>query len=245
MKNIYGVYFICCIKHYLDIVKEQLSILEKGLLEKTTKLIIFITNYNENDCIELDKLLSNNEKFILIKSPENLYEKYAINNYKKYISDNDYYLYYFHTKGLKDINDQLFYVSISKRIILNCSLYVGDIINIYYNGMTNLVGNITTPTPSISWSINQAPINSNGIFLVEVSSATTFTTLTFSGTVQYVAGQVSYNLIIPISGDYGDELYYRIKNEKQYKTLCNSVVKSIKYSEVIPIKIGISSLNNY
>ena len=119
MKNIYGVYFICCIKHYLDIVKEQLSVLDKGLLEKTTKLIIFITNYNQNDCIELDKLLSNNVKFIIIKSSENLYEKYAINNYKKYIYDNDYYLYYFHTKGLKDINDPLFYVSLSKRMILN------------------------------------------------------------------------------------------------------------------------------
>ncbi len=119
MKNIYGVYFICCFRNYLSIVKEQLSILDKGLLEKTTKLIIFITIYNENECVELDKLLDNNEKFILIKSPENLYEKYAINNYKKYIDDTDYYLYYLHTKGLKDINDPLFNLYAGKRMILN------------------------------------------------------------------------------------------------------------------------------
>jgi len=132
-----------------------------------------------------------------------------------------------------------------KRIIVIGSLIVGDIINIYYNGFTNLVDNITTPTPSISWSINEAPINSDGIFVVEVSSASTFTTISTSGSVKYVAGESTYNLIIPISGNYGDEFYYRVKNEKQYNTLCNSVVKSIKYSEVIPIKIGISSINNY
>lgn len=130
MKNIYGVYFICCIKHYLDIVKEQLSILNKGLLYKTTKLIIFITNYNETECVELDELL-NNEKFILIKSPENLYEKYAINNYKKYIheiEENDYYLYYFHTKGLKDKNDPLLNEIEKRRIILNYyTLYMFNI----------------------------------------------------------------------------------------------------------------------
>lgn len=132
-----------------------------------------------------------------------------------------------------------------KRIILKGSLFIDDIINIYYNGFTNLVGDITTPTPSISWSIGEAPINSDGIFVVEVSSASTFTAISTSGTVKYVAGQFTYNLTIPISGNYGDEFYYRIKNEKQYNTLCNSVVKSIKYSEVIPIKIGISSTNNY
>jgi hypothetical protein len=140
-----------------------------------------------------------------------------------------------------------YYQSISnpKRIILNGSLFIDDIVNIYYNGFTNLVGEITTPTPSISWSINQAPVNTDGIFVVEVSSATTFTSLVFSGTVKYILGQFNYGLTIPITGNYGDELYYRVKNEKQYKTLCGSVVKSEKYSEIIPIKIGISSLNNY
>jgi hypothetical protein len=119
MKPIYGVYFICCINNYLDIVKEQLSCLNKGLLSNTYKLIIFVTNYNENDCVELDKLLHDNEKFILIKSPHNLYEKFAINNYKKYINHNKYYLYYFHTKGLKPEDDPLIHIFSSRRQILN------------------------------------------------------------------------------------------------------------------------------
>ena len=65
MNKIYGVYFICCINHYLDIVHEQFDILEKGLLQETEKLIIFVTNFNENN-VELDFLLerfNQNNKF--------------------------------------------------------------------------------------------------------------------------------------------------------------------------------------
>lgn len=108
--EIYGVYFICCINNYLEIVEEQLDILQKGLLGVTTKLIIFITNYN-NSCKNLDILLKKykTKKFILVKSPDNLYEKFAINNYKNYInSTKEYYLYYFHTKGVSRINDPYF-----------------------------------------------------------------------------------------------------------------------------------------
>ena len=132
-----------------------------------------------------------------------------------------------------------------KRIILEGDLVVGDIINVYYNGFTNLVGDITTPTPTISWSIPNAPINTGGIFVVEVSSASTFSTIISSATTKYAIGEFNYYATIPLSGNYGDEFYYRIKNEKQYTTLCNSVVKSIKYSEVIPIKLGINSSNSY
>ena len=120
MKNIYGIYFICCINNYLEVVEEQLNILNKGLLEITNKLIIFITKYNDT-CTDLDILLSkyNTEKFILVKSPDNLYEKFAINNYKNYIIDDNYYLYYFHTKGLKNINDPLRHIFSSRRKLLN------------------------------------------------------------------------------------------------------------------------------
>ena len=121
MKNIYGIYFICCINNYLEVVKEQLDILNNGLLHKTTSLIIFITNYNDS-CIEFDILLKkyNSDKIILVKSPDNLYEKFAINNYKNYINDEEeYYLYYFHTKGLKHPDDPLINIFSSRRKILN------------------------------------------------------------------------------------------------------------------------------
>lgn len=79
---IFGVYFICCINNYIDRVKEQLSVLEKGLIDVTSKLIIFITQYDQDKCGELDEILNKYEKLILVKTRDNLYEKYAINNYK-------------------------------------------------------------------------------------------------------------------------------------------------------------------
>jgi hypothetical protein len=121
MTNIYGIYFICCINNYLDVVEEQLSILNEGLLQNTKRLIIFITNYNDND-YKLDNLISKydiDNKITLVKSNENLFEKFAINNYKRYIYDNDYYLYYFHTKGLKNKEDPLINIFSSRRKILN------------------------------------------------------------------------------------------------------------------------------
>jgi hypothetical protein len=213
--------------------------------------ITYISTGNDNDIVN---------KIIDIASPivsgitngegsNSVYFNTTTNKYEVYIdttpiSKNDILVT---VNGAVLANNIDYYQSISnlKRIILEGNLIIGDIINVYYNGMTNLVGNIMTPVPSISWVINEAPINTNGIFVVEVSSASTFTTLSTSGSVKYIAGEFTYNLIIPISGNYGDEFYYRIKNEKQYRTLCNSIIKSIKYSEVIPIKLGISSTNNY
>jgi hypothetical protein len=111
--------------------------------------------------------------------------------------------------------------------------------------MTNLVGDMLTPTLPISWSINRPPIDSNGVFIVEVSDTPIFTSISTSGTVEYVTSQLTYNINMVVTGNYGDMLYYRVVNEKRYKTLCDSIIKSIKYSEIIPIKIGISSINNY
>lgn len=132
-----------------------------------------------------------------------------------------------------------------KRIILSGTIIVGDILVAYYNALTNLIGAITNPQPSFGWVIGDAPVNSDGTFTVEVSTATTFNTISVSGSVEYVTNETTYSLPLSLSGNYGDELYYRIKNEKRYYTLCNSIVKSIKYSETIPIKLGINSTNNY
>jgi len=124
-------------------------------------------------------------------------------------------------------------------------VYFGDIINVYYNGLTNVSGTILTPNPTISWSITNAPINTNGKFIVEVSTATTFNIISTSAVTNYIVGELDYNAPIPITGNYGDVYYYRVKNEKDYYTLCNSIVKSIKYSDTIPITIGINSINTY
>ena len=132
-----------------------------------------------------------------------------------------------------------------RRIILNGDLFVGDILVVYYNSLTSVVGEILTPTPTVSWFINTPPINTNGKFIIEVSTTTTFNTITSSASTNYIIGEVNYNSPLPVTGNYGDVYYYRIKNEKEYYTLCNSIVKSIKYSEIIPITIGINSTNAY
>jgi len=141
MLKIFGVYFICCIHNYLEIVREQFTCLDKGLLDKTDKLIIFITNYDKDKCVELDNILNSyGNKFILIKTQYNLYEKYAINNYKNYITEIDYYLYYFHTKGLKDKNYPLKYIFSSRRQILNYYTLIQYDINIKLLEIYDAVG---------------------------------------------------------------------------------------------------------
>jgi hypothetical protein len=116
-KCIYGVYYVCCYGDlYLSIVEEQLEILKKSkLYEKTKKLYIFICLYNDenHDLKNLFKKFDINNKFELITSHLNLYEKFAINNFRNYIKineTNDYYVYYFHTKGIThEISDSMFH----------------------------------------------------------------------------------------------------------------------------------------
>jgi len=96
-RKIIGIYFICCKGIYLKILKEQIDILiSSGLYSKSDTILCFICNYTE-ECLSL---LNNYSKLKIIKTKENLYEKFAINSFKKYIDDDKYYLYYIHTKGI-------------------------------------------------------------------------------------------------------------------------------------------------
>jgi hypothetical protein len=140
-----------------------------------------------------------------------------------------------------------YYQSISnpKRIILEGFIISGDIINVYYNGFTNIVGRLETPKPNISWSINTPPVNDSGVFTIEVSSASTFNNLVTSGSVGYISGEINYNYTLGIPGRYGDTFYYRVKNEKRYETLCGDIISSVKYSEVVPIKLETNVNDSY
>lgn len=97
---IYGVYYICCIGEYKQIVKEQLTLLQQsGLLSKTQILYCFICQYNPDI---IDILHPFQSKLKIISTTENLYEKYALENFRNYIPSSMifYYMYYFHTKGV-------------------------------------------------------------------------------------------------------------------------------------------------
>jgi hypothetical protein len=150
-RPIYGVYYICCIGHYQSIVNEQLEcIVNSGLYKKTAKLILFISMYNDS-LQDIIKKYDTDNKCMLIKSKENLYEKYAINNYKSYIDKEYYYLYYFHTKavtrGVGSIFDR-------RRKILNYYTLQLYEINIELLQTYDAVGCSLTRDPSLHFSGN-------------------------------------------------------------------------------------------
>jgi hypothetical protein len=80
-------------------MEEQLQSLKKsGLLEKTTELLCFICKF-EIQVMKILKPYKNKIKFIV--TDENLYERFALQNFRHYIQQKEpYYMYYFHTKGV-------------------------------------------------------------------------------------------------------------------------------------------------
>ena len=83
-KNIYGVYFVCCKGNYKKIIEEQLASIQKsGLLEKTTELLVFICEF-DIEVMKFFKPFKTKIKFIVTK--ENLYEKFALQNFRHYVN---------------------------------------------------------------------------------------------------------------------------------------------------------------
>jgi len=136
-------------------------------------------------------------------------------------------------------------ISNSKRFILFGNIVVGDIINIYYNGLTDIVNEVFAQQPTIFWSIPIAPQLVNGEFEAQVSSSETFTTLVDSVVVPYVVNQNGYTAQLTITGGIGDELFYRVCNTKNYETLSGDIITDITYSETIPIILLSNALNGY
>ena len=153
-KNIYGVYFICCSGNYLYIIDEQLKELNNsGLYKMCKNIIIFICSYNPRN-IHLNKLIKYydpDNKYLVITIRENLYEKFAINNYKEYIQDNDYYLFYFHTKGISRKNEKIYQ---NRRKILNFYTLTKYQICIELLENYDCVGCSLTMNPSLHYSGN-------------------------------------------------------------------------------------------
>jgi hypothetical protein len=118
-RPIYGVYFISCVGCYLDIIKEQLQYFTSTELYKKSKKIICVIcsycHYNyplQSILYHLDHL----HIMHLVTTPDNLYEKFAINNYKSHIEDEKYYIYYFHTKGVTHDKDE-YYINIRRNLL--------------------------------------------------------------------------------------------------------------------------------
>jgi len=132
-----------------------------------------------------------------------------------------------------------------KRIILVGDIQLNDIITIVYFPTTNVINGLNTNLPVVSWIINSSPQTENGFFSLEVSTGNTFSNFYFSGYTPYVINNTVYSDTFIASGTVGTVLYYRIKNEKNYKTLCGDIISSIMYSETIPVTIQTNSINSY
>ena len=149
--------------------------------------------------------------------------------------------------GMTLANNIDYYQSTSNnyRLILEGDIIIGDIINIYYNAVTQVQGIISIPNPVIAWDVDPAPIDLNGMFTIELASDTNFTNIVNSATTEYIVGVSGYASQIKLVGGLGTDLYYRIKNEKTYKAIANDNIILIEYSDIVPITVNTNATNNY
>ncbi len=136
-----------------------------------------------------------------------------------------------------------------RRIIIENNVEVGDVITAVYFPNAGIVGNIYTLTPVFGWVIQNAPTDDfDGTFTVEIAAEndTDFNTILFSGNVDYQTGIIYYNTSVTISSvSFGDSFIYRIKNEKRYTPISGEVIKTITYSETLPITVITNEINSY
>lgn len=149
--------------------------------------------------------------------------------------------------GVTLANNIDYYQSTSnlKRIILEGSVLVGDIITIAYFAYPDVVNGISINTPSIAWSIETAPQLNNGLFILQIADSVTFSNVIFTATTPYVSGQTLYNTTVTITGSVGTEYWYRVKNDKIYVSANGNIIESIAFSEIVPIIIETNSINSY
>jgi hypothetical protein len=149
--------------------------------------------------------------------------------------------------GVTIANNIDYYQSITnpKRMILEGDIYVNDVINIYYMSYAEVNGDIWFQPQQILWTISRPPQAVNGLFTVQVSEDTTFTTITQTATTEYVIGKLDYRADISFSGTVGQTYYYRIKNNKNYLSMCGDIISSESFSEIVPIIVRVNSINSY
>lgn len=149
--------------------------------------------------------------------------------------------------GITLANNIDYYQSTSdpKRIILEGILIVTDLLTAYYTTFTDAQGVINNLNMSVAWLINNPPNSLNGLFTVETSTGDTFTVISSSATTNYIIGVNSYSQSVALIEPFGTNMYYRVKNEKFYDTICNDTLSSIAYSEIVPITVGTNLANNY
>lgn len=100
--KIYGFYFIALINDWRKVIKPQLSkLFNSHLINVTDKLYIHIYYENKNECDLLESYLKQQNSIIEIsKSNINEYEFPCLEKIKEKSKNEDFYCWYFHTKGV-------------------------------------------------------------------------------------------------------------------------------------------------
>lgn len=149
--------------------------------------------------------------------------------------------------GVTLANQIDFYQSTSnkKRLILEGDLVVGDVITIAYFPQASVVNGIVSTNPLVSFSIETPPQKPNGLFTLEISETALFDNTVFTASTDYLVGVTTYGIPFSVSGKVGTQLYYRVKNEKNYITFCGNSISAATYSDIIPIIIQTNSINSY
>lgn len=109
-KRVYGVYHIFCVNVWNKLVVEQLdAIKDSGLMAVTDKLYISCIYSDKNDLVELEKILGGFPVAYKIMSAlsveNNQYEFPALQFMHDLSFQEDFYVYYFHTKGVSYTKD--------------------------------------------------------------------------------------------------------------------------------------------
>jgi hypothetical protein len=89
------------------------------------------------------------------------------------------------------------------------------------------------------------PKANGGYFTLELSSDYGFNSIIYSAITNYAADAYIYGSMLSLSGDVNTKYYYRVKNNKDYTTICGNVINSYVYSDIIPITIASNSINSY
>ena len=149
--------------------------------------------------------------------------------------------------GVTLANNIDFYQSTSnpKRLILEGDLLVGDIITLVYFPQNDVVNGLNTNNPIVSWRVENFPQKNNGYFSLEVSTDSSFSSFYYSGYTEYDTNGIVYSDTFAASGTVGTNLYYRVKNQKNYETICGNIITTIAYSDVVPVTILSNSINSY
>jgi hypothetical protein len=136
----------------------------------------------------------------------------------------------------------------ARRIILENPLNDGDVLEAFYVPTNAINGEIDTNTPQISWSIDNAPLTTNGKFIVQVTTVDdiNYENVVYSEVVDYVIGQKTYNKLITLTNaKAGDKFIYRVMNEKFYTPIIGETIYSVSYSFTNKIEVLNNSVDNY